>query len=80
MNLAEYRKRGDIKNHAIVKFNDVNDKIIIIRNEKVLLDSNVAELYGVETRDIGKKAARRLHFMPVGSIPRYPGGDGCAMK
>ena len=38
----------------IVKFEDVINKIIEIRGEKVILDSDVAELYGVETRDVNK--------------------------
>lgn len=39
---------------TIIRLEDVESKIIIIRNNKVLLDSDVAELYGVETRDINK--------------------------
>jgi len=34
----------------IVKLEKIEDKIIIIRNEQVLLDSDVAEIYGVETK------------------------------
>jgi hypothetical protein len=33
----------------IVKFKQVEDKILTIRNQGVILDSDVAELYGVET-------------------------------
>jgi len=39
---------------AIIRLEDVENKIIEIRNQKVLLDSDVAILYGVETRDINK--------------------------
>lgn len=38
----------------IVKLESVQDKIIDIRGEKVILDSDVAELYGVETREINQ--------------------------
>jgi len=38
----------------LVKFNNVEKKIIMLRNEPVLLDCDVAALYGVETRDINK--------------------------
>ena len=38
----------------MVKLETVQDKIINIRGEKVILDSDVAALYGVETRDINK--------------------------
>jgi hypothetical protein len=36
----------------VVKLEVVENKIVEIRGQKVLLDSDVAELYGVETRDI----------------------------
>ena len=54
--------------NALIKFNDVNDKIIIIRNEKVLLDCDVAELYGVETRDINKSVRNNPDKFPAGYV------------
>jgi len=38
----------------IVKFENLKGKLIKYKNEFVLVDSDVAELYGVETRDINK--------------------------
>ena len=38
----------------IVKFRDVQDKFITIREQIVLLDSDVAELYGVETKEVNQ--------------------------
>jgi len=38
----------------IVRFEDVANKVIELRGERVILDSDLAELYGVETRDINK--------------------------
>jgi len=40
----------------IEKLEKIEDKIIIIRNEQVLLDSDVAEIYGVETKRINEAA------------------------
>ena len=40
--------------NGIVKINSVESKIIEVRGEKVLLDSDVAALYGVETREINQ--------------------------
>jgi len=39
----------------ILKFSEVMENIIALRGQKVILDSDVAALYGVETRDIGKR-------------------------
>ena len=33
---------------------DVESKIITIRNQQVILDCDVAELYGVETKEINQ--------------------------
>lgn len=38
----------------MITYDQVKSKIIEIRNQKVILDSDVAVLYGVETRDINK--------------------------
>ena len=38
----------------IIRYEDVESKIIEIRKEHVILDRDVAVLYGVETRDINK--------------------------
>ena len=51
---------------SIVKFNDVNDKIIIIRNERVLLDSDVAALYGVQTKEINQAVKNNPQKFPEG--------------
>jgi hypothetical protein len=38
----------------IITYDQVKAKIIEIRDQKVILDNDVAALYGVETRDINK--------------------------
>ena len=38
----------------IIKFNAVEERIIVLRDIPILLDSDVAELYGVETREINQ--------------------------
>ena len=44
---------------GIVKIEDLKDLDIEIRDQSVLLDSDVAQIYGVETRDINDYCARR---------------------
>ena len=36
-------------NSALVRLEDVESKIVVIRGQEVLLDRDVAELYSVET-------------------------------
>ena len=53
---------------SIVKFEEIENKILELRGQKVILDSNVAELYGVETRDINKAVKNNPDKFPNGYI------------
>jgi hypothetical protein len=46
----------------------VEKKIITLRNEKVILDSSVAELYGVETRELNQAVKNNPDKFPSGYI------------
>jgi phage regulator Rha-like protein len=52
----------------ILKFNSVEEKIITVRGISVILDSDVAELYGVETRDINKAVKNNPEKFPEGYL------------
>jgi phage regulator Rha-like protein len=49
----------------IVKFNEIEERIIVLRELPVLLDSDVAYLYGVETRDINKSVKNNPDKFPI---------------
>ena len=51
-----------------VKFSEVNEKIISIRSQKVILDSDVAVLYEVETREINQAVKNNPDKFPKGYI------------
>ena len=51
-----------------LSINDVDTKIIEIRNTKVLLDCDVALLYGVDTREINQAVKNNLEKFPEGYI------------
>jgi hypothetical protein len=52
----------------IVRLEDIEDKVLIVRGQRVLLDSDVAELYGVETRDVNKSVKNNLDKFPEGYV------------
>jgi len=52
----------------IVKLSDIKDKIIIIRGKKVILDSDVASIYDVETREINQAIKNNPDKFPEGYI------------
>ncbi len=53
---------------GIVKIEDIKELIIEIRDEKVLLDADVAVIYGVKTRDINKAVTNNPNKFPSGYI------------
>jgi len=53
---------------AIIRLEEVESKIIEIRNQKVLLDSDVAELYGVETKRVNEAVNNNPDKFPDGYI------------
>ena len=52
----------------IIKYDQVQDKIIEIRNQNVIIDSDVAELYGVETKQINQAVSRNPDKFPDGYV------------
>ncbi len=53
---------------AGVAIADIEGKIIELNNQKVILDSDLAELYGVQTRDINKAVKNNPGKFPQGYI------------
>jgi hypothetical protein len=49
---------------SLVTYDKVKSKIIEIRDQKVILDSAVAELYGVETRRVNEAVSRNKEKFP----------------
>ena len=54
------------KRQCIVTFEVVRDKIVVIRGQQVILDYAVAELYGVETREINQAVKNNPRKFPKG--------------
>ncbi|MCL2727996.1 MAG: ORF6N domain-containing protein, partial [Bacteroidales bacterium] len=52
----------------VVRFSDVEDKILKIRDENVILDSDVATLYGVETMRINEAVKNNPDKFPEGYV------------
>ncbi len=52
----------------IMKFENLQDRIIQVRGEKVLLDVDVAEIYGVETKRINEAVKNNPDKFPSGYV------------
>ena len=52
----------------IVRFNQVEDRIFVLRDQNVILDSDVAVLYGVQTKEINQAVRNNPDKFPSGYI------------
>lgn len=52
----------------IITTNDVKGKVLSIRNQQVILDRDVAELYGVDTRQINQAVKNNKEKFPQGYL------------
>ena len=52
-------ERGPIPERRVLRI------IMVIRGEKVILDSDLAELYGVETKRLNEQVRRNMNKFPV---------------
>lgn len=48
----------------LIPVETVQRKILLIRGEKVMLDSDLAELYGVEVKHLKRQVRRNLNRFP----------------
>ena len=58
--------KKDQQGPAPVSLGDVQNKIVVLRGEPVILDRDVAKLYGVETKDINRALKNNPNKFPVG--------------
>jgi hypothetical protein len=50
--------------HAVAKARRVEQAILLIRGEKVMLDRDLAEMYGVQTKVLIQAVKRNIHRFP----------------
>ena len=51
-----------------IKYEQVQEKIINVRNQQVIIDSDVAGLYGLETKRINEAVNRNPDKFPEGYL------------
>ncbi len=52
------------KSHALVKIGKIQQQILLIRGEKVIIDSDLAEVYGVPTKALNQAIRRNAERFP----------------
>lgn len=53
---------------GIVGYEVVEERIVIFRDERLIIDSDVAELYGVETKRVNEAVSRNMDKFPAGYL------------
>jgi hypothetical protein len=66
--------------NEVVKFQQVEEKIITVRTQQVILDSDVAELYDVETKRINEAVGNNPDKFPDGYILGLTGDEWKNLK
>ena len=54
--------------NGIIRYEDVENRIVEIRGEKVIIDRDVADIYGVETKRINEAVSNNPEKFPKGYI------------
>ena len=52
----------------VVKLEDIEALVLVLRGQRVLLDRDLAQIYGVTTRDINKSVANNPDKFPAGYL------------
>ncbi len=52
------------KSNTLIPFEGIHNKILVIRNQKIMLDRDIAVLYGVETRALKQAVKRNINRFP----------------
>lgn len=64
-----------MKGNSIIKIEDIEDLIVDIRGKKVIIDRDVATLYGVETKEVNQAVANNIEKFPEGYIFELTNGE-----
>ena len=57
-----------MKKKEIIKIEQVEEKILMLRGVRVIIDADVAALYGVETREINQAVKNNPKKFPKGYV------------
>ena len=66
--MNNFKTKGPREGTELIQFKDVESKIIVVRDQKVILDCEVAELYGVETKRVNEAVRNNPSKFPEGYV------------
>lgn len=66
--MEKLKNQITMKNKDIIKIEQVEEKILVLRGVRVILDADVAMLYGVETKEINQAVKNNPKKFPKGYV------------
>ncbi|GHU76694.1 hypothetical protein FACS189461_4570 [Spirochaetia bacterium] len=60
--------RGQMDSGEMIGYKYVESKLVTIREQQIIIDSDVADMYGVETKEINQAVKNNPEKFPVGYI------------
>jgi prophage antirepressor-like protein len=66
--------------NQVIKFKNLRDRIVELRGQMVLLDADVAELYGVETKRVNEAVKNNPEKFPAGYIEEFDDSEWESLK
>lgn len=64
----------------VITYDQVKSKIIVVRDQRVILDGDGAEPYGVETKRINEAVSRNLKKFPSGYLIELTSDEWVPLK
>ena len=64
----------------LIPFKEVEDKIVVVRGQEVMLDRDVAELYGVETREVNQAVRNNPRKFRVGYMFELTADESSSLR
>ena len=64
----------------VIKFENLRNRIVELRGQMVLLDADVAELYGVETKRVNEAVKNNPEKFPAGYIEEFDDSEWESLK
>ena len=69
-----------MKDSTLIPVERIEKAIYLIRGEKIMLDSDLASLYGVETKAVNRAAKRNLKRFPSDFMFQLTAEDSAALR
>jgi len=73
-------RKNSARQSSIVPTESIEHKILLIRGEKMILDADLAALYGTTTKKLNQQVKRNLHRFPADFLFRLTNKEVTSLR